>query len=646
LERERPEPIDVASHVMDAESIAVSPVGSRDVSFSEDAPTLIERKPDSARVSRGRTLAATVKDKNVLDVDDPVVKNEIIQIIIQYLQDEGYLGSALILQDEANVKMKNTSSKRSQLRRIKRAIMSGEWDEVATILAQKATTFRYQSNFLYAVYKQQFLELIDAQQQEKALHHLSKKLKPLERFAFTKTEFRDLTYLLSCQSVTECDQFADWDGANASRALLVDQCARLLDFEAFQADASTPTAATAAVRGLGRGSGGVPPGRLVHLIQQAVAFQVDSSLYRLSAPPRIGTILEDFECMVVPNTLRRNFVGHRGNVKCAEFVGEEGRAVVTGSGDNTAKVWDTESADLLGTLGGHRSRIWDVSTSEDGRLLATASGDGTVRVWNSGKFLETLRVDDKDEVEGMATNAHGICRGGSLASNNSTGNLANSGAVTGLISPLEMMGENGGPDLYAVRFHPNGKQLVTGGYDGDVRLYDAGTGRLLHTFTGHESSVSCIAFNARGTVVMTGSKDSTVRLFDVLSGLCIKTISSHLGEVTSVNTNAAGTLLLTSSKDNSNRLWDMRLCKPLRRYKGHQNTSKNFVRAGFGPRERLVVGGSEDGLVYLWDVDTEDVVGRLGPANGPVYTVSWNAQRSLLLSCSHDGLASTWYYNP
>jgi len=31
----------------------------------------------------------------------------------------------------------------------------------------------------------------------------------------------------------------------------------------------------------------------------------------------------------------------------------------------------------------------------------------------------------------------------------------------------------------------------------------------------------------------------------------------------------------------------------MRRFRGHQNTAKNFVRAAFGPREKLVVGGSE-----------------------------------------------------
>lgn len=60
----------------------------------------------------------------------------------------------------------------------------------------------------------------------------------------------------------------------------------------------------------------------------------------------------------------------------------------------------------------------------------------------------------------------------------------------------------------------------------------------------------------------------------------------QLVQVTSVDVNSAGTSMLSSSKDNSNRLWDLRLGKPLRRFKGHQNTSKNFIRSAFGPNER------------------------------------------------------------
>lgn len=38
----------------------------------------------------------------------------------------------------------------------------------------------------------------------------------------------------------------------------------------------------------------------------------------------------------------------------------------------------------------------------------------------------------------------------------------------------------------------------------------------------------------------------------------------------------------------------------VRRFKGHQNTSRNYVRAAFGPSEQVVVSGSEDGHIFLW----------------------------------------------
>ena len=91
---------------------------------------------------------------------------------------------------------------------------------------------------------------------------------------------------------------------------------------------------------------------------------------------------------------------------------------------------------------------------------------------------------------------------------------------------------------------------------------------------------------------------------------------------------------------------DLRMMRPVRRYKGHQNSCKNFVRARFGPQGRLVVGGSEDGGVYMWSTNGEQLVQRLTGHRAVAYEAVWNEQRSLLASCSHDGTAITWTYDP
>lgn len=84
--------------------------------------------------------------------------------------------------------------------------------------------------------------------------------------------------------------------------------------------------------------------------------------------------------------------GHQGNVKCIEFIGEEGKKVVSGSSDNTLRLWETETGRCLDVFESHRSRIWDLSSTRQGDFVASASGDATVKIWNlkSKKAVSTL----------------------------------------------------------------------------------------------------------------------------------------------------------------------------------------------------------------------------------------------------------------
>ena len=109
--------------------------------------------------------------------------------------------------------------------------------------------------------------------------------------------------------------------------------------------------------------------------------------------------------------------------------------------------------------------------------------------------------------------------------------------------------------------------------------------------------------------------------------------------------NASGTLLLSGSKDNSNRLFDVRTIRPIQRFKGHQNTSKNFVKCSFAVGDSLIVGGSEDGIIYIWDA-TGNCVQTLRGHDGAVYSASFNAKQSLFVSGSDDNSVKTWHFDP
>src|SRR5688572_13797013 len=92
-----------------------------------------------------------------------------------------------------------------------------------------------------------------------------------------------------------------------------------------------------------------------------------------------------------------------------------------------------------------------------------------------------------------------------------------------------------GPDgVFSVAFSPDGSKVLTGAgplyspprNDRTARLWDAATGTLLRTFSGHTGGVHSVAFSPDGSKVLTGAVswfpnevvDTTPKLWDAATG--------------------------------------------------------------------------------------------------------------------------------
>lgn len=259
-------------------------------------------------------------------------------------------------------------------------------------------------------------------------------------------------------------------------------------------------------------------------------------------------------------TERMSFSPH-GAVASANF-SPDGRRIVTGSWDNSAKIWNVETGHSeLKLEGGHTGYVNSAVFSPDGKTVLTGSDDGTAKLWDSttGTVLKTY--------------------------------AGHTGRVRSAI------------------FSSDGKHVVTASNDKTARLWDMETAELLATFKGHVWAVLCASLVEDGTRLVTGSDDNTARVWDVSTGLTLLTLEGHTASLTSVAFSPDGMRLLTGSQDNTAKLWDAKTGKEILTLKGHSQevTSVNFSRNG-----RHALTGSRDGTAIVWlAVDWHEQKGQL-----------------------------------
>jgi WD40 repeat protein len=125
-----------------------------------------------------------------------------------------------------------------------------------------------------------------------------------------------------------------------------------------------------------------------------------------------------------------------------------------------------------------------------------------------------------------------------------------------------------GPTL-AVVVSPDGSVFATGGGDGTVRVWDAGTAAARHTLRGHTEDVVALAFAPDGSALASAGYEGTIQIWDPRTGVAVRTLPGHRtgtgtggsSETTDhvvldVSYSPDGSTLMSHSDDETLRLWD------------------------------------------------------------------------------------------
>lgn len=296
-----------------------------------------------------------------------------------------------------------------------------------------------------------------------------------------------------------------------------------------------------------------------------------------------------------------NFEGNSDWVSAVDF-SPDGKRLLIGTWDDTARLWDAGSGAQLQRLQGHTGDVRGVTFSPDGQWIVTAARDGTARIWQTANGLEFHRLTGhKGGIRPVVFSADGrwIVTGG----DDGTARVWDRQAAFSQVSLL-------GPHedrVSSVAFSPDGRRVVTASKN-MVRLWDVATQRIIRAFNGHTRLVNTVTFSPDGRRILSAGWDQIIRLWDARSGTELLNFEGHTNGIHSAVFSRDGSYVATGSEDKTICLWDPDSGKQLRCFTGHTSA---VIQVAFSPDNRFLLSASADQTARLWDTATGEELCQL-----------------------------------
>ena len=300
---------------------------------------------------------------------------------------------------------------------------------------------------------------------------------------------------------------------------------------------------------------------------------------------------------------------------------QDGRELLVGGGSynkGELKIFDLETSKVVTEFIGHEEYAWNAEFSPDGDKVYSASFDQTVKIWDrstgevlhsTGKLPGLMRQLSVDPLgEYVVT----------TCDDDSVGATLWSAEDLAFIHKLEV---DSLFEARSVKFTADGAYIIVGHWDRRVAVFKRGKNTPEYQIDAHtneyDNIIRCLGTGPKGQFFFTGSSDRLIHQFETSTGEYIGTFYGHADEVYAIDLHPKdGKLISGGSFDKSIKEWDVASTTMLRSFGGSVYPIHDLKLSETG--DRLFINAHDrfgGGDVYSWRLDRMNNMVNLGASN-------------------------------